>query len=566
MNDQSARIALRMTLADLVTRNRRRGGAEVVNAILDHPRSVELIQALAPEELFTLLTSIGREDCTDLVVHATEEQFQGLVDLDSWKGNAFCPERFERLYAILRTGEDDTVESFLDALDDERIGLYLLRRVRIVQRDFTPEQEDAFTDDLEVLRSPDDQFFLVFPAGDPNVAAVRDLVERLYARDHLDAADLLRHVATEDPETLELEFARFRTSRVRAMGFPDDEEVRSLMAYYNPVSAKRSIRKRIDGLQPLKPAAAVPLLPALYGFGPERIPFLKQVIGTVEDDRTLSLLAEGLAWLANAQIVLATGGDLADEGGQRAGVERAASLVTLGLEYVSDSDVPLAARVLARVRARTLFRIGHSLLIPLRQKARELLASCGAEHGFQLFDPPLDDVVRGGAQEIPQRALALGSDQEGLGEFRSVAELRRARQALVQGKEIARFVTTALDLSFETLALAVPEERRTAVTHTTLMATALVNGLLGNERLLAPVASSALPGLLDLILPAADNGERALNPRLREAISHFSNVEGNRFVAALFDLSLRKLEDLFRRFPAGIVPDPKLVAPVLLLK
>ncbi len=566
MNDRHTELALRQTLADLVTRNRKKGGMEVVNAILDHPRSVELIHSMAPEELFTLVVAVGREDCTDLVAHATEEQFQGLTDLDTWKGSEFSPERFETLYAIVRSTEDEAVERFLDSLEDETIALYLLHRVRIVQRDMTPEQEDAFSDELEVMRTPDEQFFLVFPAGDPNTPAVKDLVDRLYSRDNLDAADLLRHVATEDRDTVEAEFSRFRSSRIRTMGFPEQGEIRELLAYYNPVAAKRSIRRRLDALPTLKAATEMPLLPALYGFGPEQIPFLKQVVGTVEDDRVLSLLAEGLAWLANAQIVLATDGDLADEAGRRLGIDQAASLLTLGLEYVAEGDVPLAARILARVRARTLFRIGHSLLIPLRQKAHELVDLAGKEHGLQLFDPPLDDVVRGASLDVPRRALSLDSDKHGFAEFRSLAELRRTRQALLQAREIARFAAEALYLVPESLARSIPEERRLAVTHTTLMATALVNGLLGSESILTPVPAESLPVLLDLVLPVGPEGDRTLNPRLKEAIARFASAGANRFAGALFDLSLRKLEDLFRKFPSGTVPDPKLAAPVLLLQ
>jgi hypothetical protein len=228
--------------------------------------------------------------------------------------------------------------------------------------------------------------------------------------------------------------------------------------------------------------------------------------------------------------------------------------------------VPLAARILSRVRARTLFRIGHSLLIPLRQKARDLLADAGLDHGFQLFDPPLDDVVRGAAMDVPRRALSLDSDKTGFGEFRSVTELRRAKQALVQGREIARFAVAALGLAPESLAAEVSEERRPAVTHTTLMATALVNALLGNEHLLAPIPAATLPAVLELVLPAAEGQDRTINPRLKDAISRFASDGPTRFTGALFDLSLRKLEDLFRRFPTGTVPDPRLVTPVLLLK
>ena len=236
-------------------------------------------------------------------------------------------------------------------------------------------------------------------------------------------------------------------------------------------------------------------------------------------------------------------------------------------EYVAEGDPAVGQVIIAKVWPKTLFRIGHSLCLQLRQRATRLLSSSGRDHGFMLFDPPLDDVIRGAAATTPQ--YFVGLDDEGSQEFRDFRTLRdvsRSRTVVDQAEGVVRLVEENLNLSFEELARVVYDDLKPMVTHTTLMSTALVNALLGGERLLEPVPLNQISEVIDLVLTEGEEGDRTINPLLHKAIERFLAAEKDKFAAALFDLSLRKLESVFLRLPKGTTPDRKFLSGAILIK
>ncbi len=541
----------------------------IINAILDHPKAVGLIQSLEPEEMHALFAEIGREDCVDLVRYATEEQFQGLADLDNWVANSFAPERMESLLNLAIAAGPETLDTYVEALEDEALVLYLRKRARIVARDMDPDQDDEMSvPGIEAFHTPDTMFWVVLPAESPFFNDVRFVIERIYDRDHLDAAALLRHAIYEDADVLEDEAARFRGERVATMGFPSLEDATALFDYLNPVQFKERLDKELADMAPydVEHRTLLPILLGSYKGQPE---FLKKTLDGLTDNAVRGRIAEAVAYLANAIIVSRTNGDLTHVEGRAAGLRTALSILSIGLEYLSEEDVERARLVIARVWPRTIFRIGYSLLIPLRDDARKALEHAGRDEGFYLFDPPLNEIIAGLFEEPPQYTTALeNKPRPRFRDFRSTHDVARTKVAVLQAIAVGIFVDSTLHLEVKTLAARVDKERRKFTTHTTLMATALVNALLGNDGdPLAPIAKQDLPRIVDLVfVTAEDGGKQTINPRLTAAVAAFVKQSDNRFAAALFDLALRKLEDLFRRYPKGNIPDAKLAAPVLLIR
>jgi hypothetical protein len=566
MTDEEREVVLRKTLQDLVRESQRRGGAAVINAILDHPEATSLIESLGAEELHGLMLGLGREDCCDLIRFATEEQFQGLCDLDCWKGREFKPERMETLVGLTVAAGEEAVDNFFASLDEEMVALYLLKRAQLIERTGEPDQEDQFTDDQEVWTTPDGQFYLVMPAGDPLIPRVRYFLEMVYARDHLDTTDLLQRATREDLDLLEEEASEARTARIRTLGFPTTAEVEALFKYVVPAKEKEKILEKLAKLAPVDPGYES-LLPVLMRIDRRATPFLNRVVERMADSTEKERAAQGLAYLANAVLVRESGGDLTDEKERETGLRRAVSLVSLGLEFLADGQESVGAQILARVPARRLFMVGHSSLLPLRQKAEKLVARAGKEHGFFFYDPPLDDVVRGAFRHLPQLFEGLTDPSKmGFTDFSRLEELKKVRRALEQAEGVADYVEKTLRLEAASLAAQVPAELRPLVSHTTLMATALVNAMLNRSPWLQPIPIAEIPAVTDLLLVPAADGERSLHPGMRGAIERFVSAEENRFAAVLFDLALRKLEDLFRKLPRSTPPDPRYVGATLLVK
>jgi hypothetical protein len=559
----------RNAVTEIVATERARGGMAIINAILDHPQALALIQSLEPEEMHALFAEIGREDCVDLIRFATEEQFQGLGDLDNWIGKSFTPERMESLLNLSIAAGPETLDTFVDSLEDEALVLYLRKRARIVARDFDPDQDDEMSvPGIEAFHTPDTMFWIVVPAEAPYFNDLKFIIERIYDRDHLDAAALLRHAIYEDADVLEDEAARFRGERIATMGFPSVEDATALFDYMNPVQFKERMDEKLANMAPYEVEHRT-LLPILLGSYKGQPEFLKKTMDGLTDDAVRRRIAEAVAYLANSIIVSRTGGDLSHAGGRTAGLRTALSILSIGLEFLSEEDVERARLVMTKVWPRTVFRAGYSLLIPLREEGRKALKYAGRAEDFYLFDPPLNEIIAGLFEEPPQYCTALeNKPRPSFRDFRSVHDVARAKAALLQAIAVGLFIDTTLQLDVAKLAAGVVKARRKFVTHTTLIATALINALLGNDGdPLAPIAKQDLKVVVDLVFVAAeDGGKPTINPRLTAAIAAFVQQSDSLFAAALFDLALRKLEDLFRRYPNGIIPDAKLAAPVLLIK
>jgi len=565
MNDEEKHLILRSTLHSVIVQARSEGGMAVVNAILGHPRAVELIQSMDAQELYALMLDVGKADSADLVRWTTPDQMQGLVDLDAWKGDRYDPERFETLMALFASAGEESVECFFDSLEDEVVALYVLSRCKVLRRTFEPEQDDEIAAYPDVITTPDSFFYLLPHEGGEGFAKLKFFVEGLYSRDAAEATGWMNAAAGEDFDSLQEEGARFKGARIASMGFPPLDETESLSSYLNPIRFKKSLREKLERLPPIEPSYDS-LLPALLRLGQTGPDFLRSVSDHLENDEVRARVGQGMAWLINATIVRLSQGDLGNEETQRGGLEKALCLVNMALEYLAESRPTVGAMIIARVRPATLFRVGNSLLVMLRLRALKLRARSGAEHGFNLFDPPLDDVIKGATMSEPMYFVGLDEpDKSGFREFACLRERRRTVAALEQAEGVADFVERSLKPDPAELARLIPERFRPSVTHTTLMATALVNGFMGNTPLLRPVPLSSMPAVVDALLVQDPDGRRKVNPRLAEAIEHFTEEGKDAFASALLDLAVRKLEDVFGRFPNLDAVDPAFLASAVLV-
>lgn len=562
----SHEIALRQRLGTIVEQRRSRGGMAVINGILEDPNAPALVQSMEPEELHTLMQDLGWSDCHELLRYASEEQFQGLTAINAWVDREFQPQNLEALIGLAAAADMDTVERLLESFEHETSGLYLLSRVLIFNLPAEPNDQDEVRELGEVLVTPDNMFWLVFPDGDDFFPQVKYFIDRMYDLDNLAMVSLLKTLVFEDKDTLQAQARQFRQARLRTMGFPELEEADKLLDYVNPVRLKNEIRTKLEQ-SPQLVVGQDTLLPALVDLQLGDVPFLQLALQSKVDAAVRDDVVLGMVYLANAVIVASSGGDLFQPAARELGLTRAVSLMNLGLEFLSDKDPEVGAQALGRVWPKTLFRIGHSRLLALKARATKLAGMQGTEFGFNLFDPPLRDVIAGCRADVPQYFVGLDDDASlELREFRSLQDVGKADVVLEQAEGIAEFCARIFKLDVEVLAQFVEQSQRPMVTHTTLMATALVNGLRGADSLFQPVPVVRIPDVMDVVLLADDSGQRVLNPRLRQAVAGFVSAERDPFAAALFELSLSKLEEIFHRLPRGLVPEAKFMAGALLVE
>ncbi|HYQ80837.1 MAG TPA: DUF6178 family protein, partial [Anaeromyxobacteraceae bacterium] len=358
--------------ADLAAaRGRRR-----LDVILGAPDPGALVRALPAEELYFLVRDLGLADAAELVQLASPEQFQTFLDLDAWRGSLPAPGRILPWLRAARSGalRSDAAaarwKEQLAALDPELLSLVLLDALRIHDLESDPDPEVAGD---RILRTPEGRYVLEFLVEGADYAAVRALLDDLYAEDPLETARRLESVRWEMRSELEESALRWRSARLADLGYPDLEEALSWYA---------------------RPPAAPAAEPGL----PERPPgfFLAEFRRGSLLDRAAERLGPGAAGRFERQLVAAANAalvadavDPADLAAVRRSVESARALLELGLEAVAGSDDARAAEALAATPLKRLFQRGFGRLLELRWRAERLLGpGGGGTRQSPLLDPP----------------------------------------------------------------------------------------------------------------------------------------------------------------------------------
>ncbi len=189
-------------------------GRQKLDLIIDAPDPGQLVRSLPAEELYFALLDIGPEDAPEIVAMATPEQFRHFLDMAAWRSSDEGPQPRELLRWLRLARDPDEAEGFrgkLAALDAELLSLLLHRELRVY--DLTQEEPPQPENPGMAFYSPDGRFLLEF-VGSGEFAAMRHVVEDLYAQNPFLAGRLIESVRWEMPTELE-ELARRCRSRKR---------------------------------------------------------------------------------------------------------------------------------------------------------------------------------------------------------------------------------------------------------------------------------------------------------------------------------------------------------------
>lgn len=331
--------------------------SEPVDALLEHPRARQLVQALPPQDLFLLIKHRGLTDSTELLTFASPEQFRTFVDLDGWKRDlpdiqAIAP----WLQAVVAGGEELT-EKF-EALDIELQALILHGLIRI--HPIEPEGEVPVGPGFFYV-TPDRSY--VLELVDP---ALQELAERLVrakeeALGPLGLSVFLSSVLFELPSALEHEAARWRQARLEDLGFPTYDES---MTLYAPLPGEEL--QRLAGPATRQPETELPRWLARRESGPELAAAMAEL-----DPRLRSRVEHDLVSLVNA-LMVASAVDPGDDEAVKTVLSRARGYLSIALDLLGGTDRQRVAQLLQRFPLRYLFRFTATGLSGLRIRARRL--------------------------------------------------------------------------------------------------------------------------------------------------------------------------------------------------
>jgi len=406
-------------------------GRRRLDLVYDAPDPAALVRSLPADELYFTIRDIGLADADELVRFATPGQFRALLDLDAWHKDRLDVSRaLPWLRAARADARDDRRQAAwrrkLAALDPEVLELVLLESLRI--HDLAEDPDPEFESD-RFLRTPEGKFVVEFTVDGTEYLAVRGLLDDLIAEDPLRTARLLTALRWELPSELTETALRWRTGRLRDLGFPALDEALSWFAR-PPTGAPGAMAggpPRPSGSSLALPPAGSLLARAAEGLTVER----RQVL-------EVELVAA-----ANATLV-ADGIDPSDLEAVRAAVEAARALVELGLSARTAGDDAAAGATLETSPLKRLFQEGFGRLLRLRWRAEKVCAALGE----RTLGPPLDEALAALCRRRPRYFPGLEADRADWGSpaaaaygerpFLSERDLARAEAALAEAEGLAR--------------------------------------------------------------------------------------------------------------------------------
>jgi len=498
-------------------------GRRRLDVVLDSEDPGALVRALPADDLFFTISEIGLGDAASLVELASPEQFRTFLDLACWRRDRARPREALPWLRAARRGalEDEAAGARLrakvEALDLELLDLVL--RDSLVVHDLEEGDDPSLSSD-RFMRTPEGRFLVEFAVDGLEYAAVRGLLDDLFAQDPFRATRLLSSIRWELPSELEEAALRWRNARLADLGYPDRQEALSWFA--RPKAGATDA----PGGVPARPR----------GFFLQRLgegsPLSRAAARLGEDER--DHLELELVTAANA-VLVAEAVDLGDLEAVRRAVEASRSFIEMGLEAASGGEEERALEVLARTGVKALFQRGFGEVLALKWRAERLFRSGGAgSPAAPLLDPPLGEALAALVRRRPLYFPGLESPREGWGRaaagafeprpFGGRAEVARTLEALSLAEGLCALARR--------LGLALEADGPLAPRLATLYLTALANERLGRAFAPSPIApeelvpaARALASLDDPRL-ASGEPERLLEALARAKAEELAAVRG----------------------------------------
>ena len=321
-----------------------------LDRLADREDALEVIQGLAPQDVYRALTRRGLQDSLEILPLLSDEQIVRIWDYDVWRNDRLAPLEVSRWLALWREVGTEELSKRFRALDEEyQIG-FLTGMVEMFDEEEFENLSQA--DQYSLTRLPCNTLFYRLKTPAPQVEEnIQALIAAVLAEDVAYAYSLLNHAAYMPPNEAEASLAQFRRARLEEDGFVSYEE--SQLAFrpvdLDALARQWSLEAGVSSLQTIR--------------SKDEVKFLGAAINAAAafDPAVGDGLLRSLAHLSNA-VCAASHVETEDLEGQRRVLALVHAYVNLGLQWLSGNDLQRAAQVLRSEHVQVLFRVGLSLL------------------------------------------------------------------------------------------------------------------------------------------------------------------------------------------------------------
>ncbi len=361
------------------------GGDEVLNKIsvwIDRPEEIVYRSCYAPVDLNSLLTSaetrskirrlslpplffglqeLDDQEVAQLLPHATEEQWRGVLDLALWSRDRALVGDFIRLQRHLLSAEDAVARKLFRASDPLLWELTFRRHLDVRMRLEEDEYEEEPDRERDWMVTPDNDFLIGLPEEPEKARLLRAMLARLYQLDPQMVPVLLRESRSRTSAELEESAYQERRRRMEDLGFQDYFDA---IAVYTPWDERDRLPEKS-----WTPSEELSLAPVPVANSPADALLLFSALANVTDPKESNQLLEELFFVAN-RVLSADRVSPADAKRVKQGIRKAVTGINFGLDRWSGGDRFKAAEGIRRHYLQNFFQIGYGRLLQLRRQAR----------------------------------------------------------------------------------------------------------------------------------------------------------------------------------------------------
>lgn len=347
-----------------------------LDAILDHPLPVSLVQSMAEEDLHLLVHAIGPDDALQVLGLASNDQWEYLLDMETWQRDRLDLHTLTVWLDRLLKADSDRFTHWIAHTQRDHLEYYLARNVELHVREYEEDPNDIGDGFFS-----DDSVHYVRPRPYPDMGEdtkvkqalrdqfINDLLRRISVYDYPLYQALLLESTGVIPAEAEEEMLRLRNVRLAEKGFlPFDDAV----GVYQPLTVQALLRQTPKPAQPGgRPVESYPL-PVDSAALPENPDRFTRTLARIQDDILLQQLQAEFAGLCN-QVMVADQRQVAEKTVLSQVVAKVSGYISIGLEQADAeavTDDPFrSANLIQTYRLSDIFRLGYGCALELKWQA-----------------------------------------------------------------------------------------------------------------------------------------------------------------------------------------------------
>jgi len=532
-------------LMGLAVRNR-------LDLLLSRNDAEAVVASLPPQDFYVFLSELGAESSGPLLSLCKSEQFNHIVDIEGWHGDALAPGKVLTWCARLLAADEGRFLSWLYEADFELLVLLFknwLSEVRAAGEEDFQEESDSLP-----LHTIDNQYY--FSVRYPDFEEVIRFILIFLFENHRQFYQALLHdvrfALIAEVEDLAYQFHR---GRLEDNAIPDFLEAGSIYRglQRQALAKGKKVRPLFEESGEKTPTFALALLPAEG--------LLAAAIAGIDDAGAREMLQQELVALAN-KVLVADDLDAAGPDSLRLAADKAIAYVNLGLEEICGADAGQAVEVLGRHYLEELFRLAFTAVDKRLKPLKELVNNgwlARWPEGLNILDAPWLEEI---SLFLPRTPMMLRAGKNGATKednFRFHADLASIERLLemLQGLEAvfdAMVEGSTRDWSAFAAGLWGKAQcsNLAEVTIARLLFTAAAQSSWQGKWSCNPLPVKAWPEIFGRI--DAEGLRREIARRSQTKLPEKTAVQLDRYLAPVFD---RYEEEMASR-AAGVPSDPRL--------